>query len=93
MWRTTSLGAWFSLCIAACTSVPPSPATTAAASAAPGLPPAGCVANTATRIPLNPSDCAAFGHAWTDRDLKTTGATNAAQALRLLDPSVTVTGN
>jgi len=27
---------------------------------------------------------------WTDQDLKSTGATDAAQALRQLDPTVTI---
>jgi len=30
---------------------------------------------------------------WTDQDVKSTGATSAGQALRLLDPAVTVTGH
>jgi hypothetical protein len=60
--------------------------------------PVECVSNTAARIPMSAAECAAFGRAWKDQDIKTTGATEAAQALRLLDawfsqyPSVTVTG-
>jgi hypothetical protein len=54
-------------------------------------PPAGCVADPATRIPVKPSDCAGFGRTWTDQDVKSTGATDAAQALRQLDPTVVVT--
>lgn len=50
-------------------------------------PPAGCIAATATRIPVSPKDCAAFGRVWTDQDIRSTGATDAAQALRQLDPT------
>jgi hypothetical protein len=52
----------------------------------------GCVPETATRIPPSPRECGAFGRAWKREDIKTTGATDAGQALRLLDPSVTVSG-
>jgi hypothetical protein len=71
----------------------------AAAAPAPGVktakatsasPPRGCVADTATRIPLRPSECAAFGNSWTQQDIKSTGATDVGQALRLLDPTLTV---
>ena len=57
------------------------------------LPPAGCVAESATRIPVSPRDCAGAGRVWTDQDIKSTGATSAGQALRQLDPTVTVTGH
>ncbi len=32
-----------------------------------------------------------MGHVWTDKDIKTTGATSAGEALRQLDPTVVVT--
>jgi hypothetical protein len=87
------IGAGLSLCVAACASAPSTPgAATSKAPAAANLPPAGCVSGTATRIPTSPRECAAFGRVWTDEDIKTTGATDSGQALRLLDPSVTVTG-
>src|SRR5580658_7580113 len=44
-------------------------------------------------IPMSPVECAAFGQAWTHQAITTTGATDSARALRLLDPSVTVTGH
>jgi hypothetical protein len=40
---------------------------------------------------VSPSDCAAFGRTFTYRDVKSTGATDTAQALRQLDPTVIVT--
>lgn len=94
MWMKYLMGAWLSLCVAACASTPSSPdAATSKAAATPNLPPVGCVSKTATRIPMSPTECAAFGRVWTEQDIKTTGATDSAQALRLLDPSVTVTGH
>jgi len=47
----------------------------------------GCV--TGSRIPSS-EPCAAFGHAYSDKDIQTTGATTAGDALRLLDPTITV---
>jgi hypothetical protein len=44
---------------------------------------------TGTRISSN-EPCSAPGRAYTDRDIQNTGATSAAEALRLLDPSITV---
>jgi hypothetical protein len=92
MWKKYLIGAGLSLCVIGCASTPSNPgAATSTAAAAPNLPPVGCVSSTATRIPMSPAECAAFGHAWSDQDIKTTGATDSGQALRLLDPSVTVT--
>jgi hypothetical protein len=93
MWSNYLIGAGLSLCVAACASTPSSPSTaTSKAAAALNLRPVGCLSNTATRIAMSAAECAAFGRTWTDEDIKTTGATDSAQALRLLDPSVTVTG-
>jgi len=33
---------------------------------------------------------ASFGRVYSDKDIQNTGATDAAEALRLLDPSITV---
>jgi hypothetical protein len=94
MWKNHLIGAGLSLCLAACASIPSSSgAATSGAAAASNVAPVGCVSDTATRIPMSLDECAAFGRAWTGQDIKTTGATNAAQALRLLDPSITVTGH
>jgi len=58
--------------------------------AAARLPPAGCVSQGATRISLGPTDCAAAGHIWTNDAIKSTGATEPGEALRLLDATVAV---
>jgi len=47
----------------------------------------GCV--TGSRIPSSEA-CAPFGRVYSAKDIQTTGATDAAEALRLLDPSITV---
>jgi len=82
------IGGIFALCVAGCATSSPAPESKLTAAEA--EPPAGCVADTATRIPVKPSDCWAFGRTWTDQDVKSTGATDAGQALRQLDPTVTI---
>lgn len=71
--------------LAACATKPPSPVANASASS---QPPPGCVAETATRLPVSPHQCAAFGRTWTQQDIKSTGAVDVGQALSLLDPAV-----
>jgi len=88
------IGICLPFCLAACATSPSTSGTAGPEAAATArVPPAGCVADTATRIPVSPRDCAAAGRVWTDQDVKSTGATSAGQALRLLDPAVTVTGH
>ena len=83
------MGLSLALCLGACAT---KPAPTASNQAANGEPPPGCVADTATRLPMTAHQCAAFGHTWTQQDIKSTGATDVGQALSLLDPSVRSTG-
>jgi len=78
------------LALAACASTPPAPDTSRATARA--VPPGNCVA-TPTGLLAPPKDCAGFGHTWTQRDIDRTGAPTVAGALRLLDPTLTVTGN
>ena len=84
------IGAGLSLCVAACAGSPSGSAPRPRATAAAQLPPSGCVSKTGSRIPLGPTECVAAGHIWSQGDLKSTGATDPAEALRLLDPTVTV---
>ena len=48
-----------------------------------------CVKQTGSRIPADDASCRP-GRAYTSDDIDRTGATTAGDALRLLDPSVTV---
>jgi hypothetical protein len=77
------------LCVVGCASSSPTrgPATDKTAN----RPPAGCVLHTGSRIPASPGECTALGNTWSKTDIDQTGATVAGQALRLLDPTVTVT--
>jgi hypothetical protein len=77
--------------LAACASNPPVAPRNATARAATssGSPP-GCVNKTATRLPTTPTDCAGFGRSHSDDALRSTGQVQAQDALRMLDPSVTV---
>ena len=53
-------------------------------------PPAGCVAQVATHLPVKDNACAGFGATYTNKDLQNTGQTYTNQALRVADPSVTL---
>jgi len=86
MLKKILLGACLVLPLAACT-------TPSASAALAPVGTAGCVADTATRIPVKEGDCAGFGRTYTQQDIQRTGQADTAQALRLLDPSLTVHGH
>jgi hypothetical protein len=44
---------------------------------------------TGSRIPDKGTNCSAFGRSYSRDDINVTGATEPAEALRLLDPSIT----
>jgi len=48
-----------------------------------------CLTQTGSRIAANGKDCS-FGWSYTSDDISRTGVTQASEALRLLDPSITV---
>lgn len=77
------------LLLGACASTPPAPQTAKATSPSSSGSPVGCVNKTATRLPTRPEDCAAFGSSHSQEDIKSTGQTDAASALQMLNPSVT----
>jgi hypothetical protein len=79
------------LSLAACAT---NPTTADAPKTADNTPPAGCVADTATRLPVTAHDCAAFGRSYTQKDLKATGAgaIDVGTGLRMLDPAVSTNG-
>jgi hypothetical protein len=81
-------GACLAVLLAACSGAPTKPDQ-----ASVNAPPVGCVSsNTATRLPAKPTDCNGFGSTWTKQDLDRTGQPYVGDALRMLDPSVTVHG-
>lgn len=83
------ISAVLTLALAACASTPSSPgATTSAVTST--QPPPGCVGSTGMRAPANPQQCAVFGSVYSRDDMDRRGAMSAADALRLLDPTVTV---
>jgi hypothetical protein len=92
MLKKLLIGFSLTLGFAACASTPPAHTGAGAPRADKAVPPAGCVASTATRLPVNPRDCAGFGNAYTLKDIKSTGYTQVNQALSTLDPSVTTNG-
>jgi hypothetical protein len=49
-----------------------------------------CITETGPRVPLSPGQCASYGNSYSAKDLQQTGHADVAQALRTLDPSVTI---
>jgi hypothetical protein len=49
-----------------------------------------CPTQTGSRITGNNANCSAFGRSYSSDDINLTGSTTADEALRLLDPSITV---
>lgn len=88
--RTTAVALIIGLALAGCASTPPT--TRATPTTARNAGPATCVA-TPTGLLAPPRDCAGAGHTWTQHQIERTGAPTTAGALRLLDPTITVTGN
>lgn len=86
MLKSLAIGACLAL-LSGCATTPSSPDKTATASA---RPPAGCVGQTATLIPLkDPTACAGFGSTYTRQDIDRTGQLSLDRALQMLDPSIT----
>jgi hypothetical protein len=49
-----------------------------------------CLKSTASRIPDSTGGCSAVGRSYSSEDIQRTGAVTADEALRLLDPAITV---
>jgi hypothetical protein len=84
--KTLSFVACLPLLLAACATTP-----TARPTAQTAKPPAGCVASTGTSLPTKPTSCTAPGNSYSSKDLQQTGAVTVPDALRRLDPDVTIT--
>ncbi len=92
MTKSLALSAALALTLAACATPPVSPNKAAAANA---KPPAGCVAQTASRIPVKDGSmaCAGFGSTYTGDDLDRTGQIFVDKALSMLDPAIRSSGH
>jgi hypothetical protein len=49
-----------------------------------------CRPQSDSQVPVSDRKCPDFGHSWTSEDIQRTGATTVGDALRLLDPTLTV---
>jgi len=49
-----------------------------------------CLTETGSRITTGPSKCRGYGRSYSNEDIERTGQTSAADALALVDPSITV---
>jgi len=87
MLRTLLICAVISASAMGCSGAPqPRPDTQAAATS-----PRPCSLPTASRIPAKSDECSAVpGRTYSETDVERTGQTNAADALRMLDPTITV---
>jgi hypothetical protein len=88
MFRTLLICAVVSASAVGCSGTPqPRPDTQAAATARP----CSQYQGTASRLPAKPDECSATpGRAYSQTEVQQTGQTNVADALRMLDPSITV---
>jgi hypothetical protein len=83
----TSLVAMLALAACAATSAGVKPKASLAGTAAQNP---ACVSQTASRISASAGTCSAFGHSFSSEDIDRTGSPTADEALRLLDPTITV---
>ena len=49
-----------------------------------------CLSDTGSRLPSSGADCSALGRSYSSEDIDRTGSSTAGGALRLLDPSLTI---
>jgi hypothetical protein len=77
------------LMLAACASNTAGVKPNAGATAAVAQNPA-CLTQTGSRIAAKNTDCPAFGRSYSSDDIDRTGSPTAGEALRLMDPSITV---
>ena len=86
MMKSLALSGAVALFLAACATAPVTPDKAATANV---RTPTGCVAQTATRIPVKDGECAGFGSTYTRQDIDNTGQTTVGAALPMLDPAIT----
>jgi hypothetical protein len=49
-----------------------------------------CLSDTGPRLPVSQDQCATYGRSYSGKELQQTGEVNAGEALRMLDPSVSI---
>jgi hypothetical protein len=89
MLRSLLIGVCLAASLAACTSAPSARADAKDAARVAETQQTPCLKETGTRLPPVPGQCAGFGRSYSSEDIHRTGQTDAAAALRLLDPSIT----
>ena len=88
MYRTLLICAVISASILGCSTTKPRPDTQQTASAATKQP---CALETGSRIAPQPGECSTSpGRSYSQTDIERTGSVDVADALHLLDPSITV---
>lgn len=75
----------FAACASNTAGVKPKPGASVAVAQNPA-----CLTQTESRIAAKNTDCSPFGRSYSGDDINRTGASTAVEALRLLDPSITV---
>jgi hypothetical protein len=69
---------------------PSSNSTSRQAASAAAVKDPNCLTETGSRVAEGKANCRGFGRSYSDEDISRTGKTSAADALGLLDPSITV---
>jgi hypothetical protein len=76
--------------LACCATTPPASSHASRTARAAPVQSRTCLTSTGSRIPPSAGDCLGVpGRSYSQRDIESTGATSAAEALSLLDPSIT----
>jgi hypothetical protein len=88
MFKSLLTGACLMAVLAGCASTSQNPTSAAAANSGPK---ARCL-STASRIPTDKNECAAFGRSYSGDQLQQTGHVDIGQALQTLDPSIAASG-
>lgn len=76
--------------LACCATTPPTSGQASRSARAAPVQSRTCLTSTGSRIPPSSGDCLGVpGRSYTQQDIENTGATSPAEALSLLDPSIT----
>lgn len=87
--RSLLIGILSAVALAACSTTPSYRASRAAAA----IPPGWCATASGTALRPGSSGCNALTRTYSGEQMRETGMTDAAHALQMLDPSITVRGH